>query len=227
MKKIILSLVVALAAITSSFAQYYNGEPVGTVYEYEITNPLMGTMKSEYTLLSVDETAISFKTATAMPGQASPLIMNQKFTIKGNKAYQDPQNTIDAAKASMAATLGTSDINVTLDGETGFIPLTGHVGDKYPLFKYNNTINAMGMEVVTKNEVTKFEVVREEEITTPAGTFKTFVVEMNSKSTTEVMGQSQGMEMSQLYWIVPNKGVVKIEQNMSGQKMTTTLVSIK
>lgn len=227
MKKIILSLIVALAAITSSFAQYYGGEPVGTVYEYEITNPLMGVMKSTQTLESVESNKIAFKVVTPMPGQAEPMVMTSVYNITDGKAYQDPKSLMEAAKASMKASLGGADMDIKLDGEAGFFPLVAKVGDKFPLNKYTLTMNTMGMEIKTKAEVTRYEVVREEEITTPAGTFKTFVLEMDIKSSTEAMGQNQTFETKQTYWIVPNKGVVKMEQNMMGQTISTTLVSIK
>lgn len=227
MKKIILSLTLAFVAMTSGFAQYYGGEPVGTVYEYEITNPLMGNMKSTYTLESVDNNKLAFKMTTSVPGLAEPMVINNVLTIADGKAYQDPQSVIDSTKASMQATLGGADMDIKLDGEVGFLPLVANVGDKFPLNKYTVKINTMGMEIKSKADVTKYEVIREEEITTPAGTFQTFVVEMEMKTTTEAMGQTQAFDTKQLLWIVPNKGVVKTEQTMSGQTVITTLVGIK
>lgn len=227
MKKIILSLVVALAAITSGFAQYYGGEPVGTVYEYEMTNPLMGAMKLTQTVEAVGGDSIVFKTNTNMPGAAAPIVMTNKFTIKDGKAYVDPKNVIESTKTSMAPALGGADMDIDFNGEAGFIPLVGKVGDKFPLYNYDSTVKAMGMEIKTKAEVTKFEIIREEEITTPVGKFNTFVVEVDVKTTTQAMGQNQNFDMKQFYWIVPNKGPVKMEQSMAGQTMTTTLVGIK
>lgn len=227
MKKILVSLIVALVAITSGFAQFYNGEPVGTVYEYEMTNPLMGTIKVAYTLEYVSDNTIEYEVATSMPGAAEPTVMTNKYSLKDGKAYLDPTNIIEATKASLSSSLGNADLDIKLDGEAGFIPLVAKVGDKFPLNNYVISMSTMGMDITTNAEVTKFEVVREEEISTPAGTFKTFVVNMNVKTTTQVMGQNQVLDSQYIYWVVPNKGVVKTEQTMSGQTMTTILKSIK
>ena len=75
---------------------------------------------------------------------------------------------------------------------------------------------------ITRNEITAVD----EEVTTPAGTFKTIKVEQEGKTTTQAMGMNQSQETKQITWVVPNKGVVKMEMTTMGQVMTTELVKI-
>lgn len=228
MKNIVLSLVVALAAVTNSFAQYYNGEPIGTVYGYEKTSTAASTTKTQYTLLAVDENSITFRELNHISGRSEAVILPNKLTIRDNKAYLDPQNIIEAAKAGAVAALGTTDVDVKLSSNNvGFIPLTGKVGDTFPLNNYEITTTAKGLVMKLNMQGTKFEVVRKEEITTPAGTFKTFVVEMEAKMTGTVLGQSMVFDFKATYWIEPHKGVVKTVETSPEETATSILVSIK
>ena len=59
MKKIIATLVLALTTLTASYAQYYDNDPVGTVYEYEMSNKLMGTSTITQTLKKVEGNVIT------------------------------------------------------------------------------------------------------------------------------------------------------------------------
>lgn len=220
---------VALTAITSGFAQYYNGEPVGTVYTYEMSNPIMGTTTIEQTLLTLSEDSISFGVASSGSLMGQTINATHKYTFKDGKSYTDPQNIIKASLATMFETLygGNEDKNLS-SNDFDFIPLVTKVGDKFPQETIESAVDdGAGGKVKSKLETTKVEVVREEELITPAGTFQTLVVEMNSKITLDAFGQSQVMETVTLYWIVPSKGMVKMEQSTMGQTFSTTLVSIK
>ena len=83
----------------------------------------------------------------------------------------------------------------------------------------------MDLNIIT--EITRHEITAvDEEVTTPAGTFKTIKVEQEVKTTTQAMGMNQTQVNKQITWVVPDKGVVKTEMTTMGQVMTTELVKI-
>ena len=221
MKKIIATLVLALATLTASYAQYYDNDPVGTVYEYEVSNKLMGTSTITQTLKKVEGNVITFEVVTKVPGMKQPMTMENALTFADGKIQYSVESLMAQTKATLEQAGMGSNIDMTFDGEAAFTPLQGKVGDKLPLTKATVTAKVQGMDL-NRNEITAVD----EEVTTPAGTFKTIKVEQEVKTTTQAMGMNQTQENKQITWVVPNKGVVKTEMTTMGQVMTTELVKI-
>lgn len=226
MKKYLLALVLSFVALTATYAQYYDNDPVGTVYHYEMSNKLMGKLPSTYTLTNVAGNVLTFEVKTQVPGMSEPMKLVNTLTFADGKITQDPQNIAAQTKASMAQSMGGADMDVDIKGDIAYTPLVGKVGDKLPLTTTVVTVKVQGMDVVTTAELVRNEITAEEEVTTPVGTFKTLKLEQEIKTTTEVMGQKQNISQTGTYWIVPNKGVVKSETTTMGQTMTNELVKI-
>lgn len=226
MNKVILTLLVALATSVATFAQYYGGEAVGTVYTYEANAPMTGTITVTQTFTGKEGNKLAFKVVTPMPS-GEKMEATNTYILKDGKFYIDMQNLIEATKASLAASMGTSDLEMSFTGDAGFIPVKGKVGDKFPSYQFTLTAKVMGMSIDTTSEVNRNEFVREEEITTPLGKMKTIVLETEGKTIVSAMGQTQEIPTKITQWIVPGKGVIKQTQSMSGQNIVTTLVSIK
>lgn len=226
MKKSILALLLSLMALTASYAQYYDNDPVGTIYHYEMSNKLMGTIKTTQTLVNKVGNDVTFEVVTEMPGMGKPMKMTNTMTFADGKITQDPQNIIEQTKASLAQSLGDTKMEAELKGDVGFTPLQGKPGDKLPLNKIEVTMKVQGMEIVTIVETLRNEITALEEVTTPVGTFEALKLETKLKTTTQVMGQNQKMDQDIIYWIVPNKGMVKSQTTSMGQTMTNELVKI-
>lgn len=227
MKKIIAILVLALTTLTASYAQYYDNDPVGTVYEYEMSNKLMGTSTITQTLKKVEGNVITYEVVTKVPGMKQPMTMENALTFADGKIQYSVESLLALSKNSMQQAGMGSNIDMTFDGEAGFTPFQGKVGDKLPLTKATITAKVQGMDLKVITELTRNEITAvDEEVTTPAGTFKTIKVEQDVKTTTQAMGMNQSQVTKQITWVVPNKGVVKTETTTMGQAMTTELVKI-
>ncbi|CQB87936.1 hypothetical protein [uncultured Porphyromonas sp.] len=227
MNKILAVLLLALTTLTASYAQYYDKEPIGTVYEYEMSNKLMGTSTITQTLKKVEGNVITFEVVTKVPGMKQPMTMENALTFADGKMQYSVESLLALSKNSMQQAGMGSNIDMSFDGEAGFTPLQGKVGDKLPLTKATITAKVQGMELNIITEMTRNEITAvDEEVTTPAGTFKTIKVEQDVKTTTQAMGMNQSQVTKQITWVVPNKGVVKTETTTMGQVMTTQLVKI-
>ena len=227
MNKILAVLLLALTSLTASYAQYYDKEPIGTVYEYEMSNKLMGTSTITQTLKKVEGNVITFEVVTKVPGMKQPMTMENALTFADGKMQYSVESLLALSKNSMQQAGMGSNIDMSFDGEAGFTPLQGKVGDKLPLTKATITAKVQGMELNIITEMTRNEITAvDEEVTTPAGTFKTIKVEQDVKTTTQAMGMNQSQVTKQITWVVPNKGVVKTETTTMGQVMTTQLVKI-
>ena len=227
MNKILAVLLLALTTLTASYAQYYDKEPIGTVYEYEMSNKLMGTSTITQTLKKVEGNVITFEVVTKVPGMKQPMTMENALTFADGKMQYSVESLLALSKNSMQQAGMGSNIDRSFDGEAGFTPLQGKVGDKLPLTKATITAKVQGMELNIITEMTRNEITAvDEEVTTPAGTFKTIKVEQDVKTTTQAMGMNQSQVTKQITWVVPNKGVVKTETTTMGQVMTTQLVKI-
>lgn len=227
MNKILAVLLLALTTLTASYAQYYDKEPIGTVYEYEMSNKLMGTSTITQTLKKVEGNVITYEVVTKVPGMKQPMTMENALTFADGKMQYSVESLLALSKNSLQQAGMGSNIDMSFDGEAGFTPLQGKVGDKLPLTKATITAKVQGMELNIITEMTRNEITAvDEEVTTPAGTFKTIKVEQDVKTTTQAMGMNQSQVTKQITWVVPNKGVVKTETTTMGQVMTTQLVKI-
>ncbi|MDO5017032.1 MAG: hypothetical protein Q4E10_01560 [Porphyromonas sp.] len=224
MKRVFFAVMAGVLMMTPSFAQYYDNDPIGTVYEYEMSNSLIGSFSVIQTLESVEGNTLRFKVLSDVPGVQDKVEMTNSIVMDGQSIIQTNETAIENIKSSLGA-IG-KDGDAALEGNTGVIPLNGQVGDTFELSDYTATLNAMGMDVVVSEKASKNEIVREEEVTTPAGTFQCFVVERVSKTQVQAAGVDQTIDTTQHYWVVPGKGVVKMVQTAAGQTFTTELVKI-
>ena len=204
MKKIIATLVLALTTLTASYAQYYDNDPVGTVYEYEMSNKLMGTSTITQTLKKVEGNVITYEVVTKVPGMKQPMTMENALTFADGKIQYSVESLLAQSKATLEQAGMGSNIDMSFDGEAGFTPLQSKVGDKLPLTKATITAKVQGMDLKVITELTRNEITAvDEEVTTPAGTFKTIKIEQEVKTTTQAMGMNQTQENKQITWVVP------------------------
>ena len=187
----------------------------------------MGTSTVTQTLKKVEGNVITYEVVTKVPGMKQPMTMENALTFADGKIQYSVESLLAQSKATMEQAGMGSNIDMTFDGDAGFTPLQGNVGDKLPLTKATITAKVQGMDLNVITEITRNEITAvDEEVTTPAGTFKTIKIEQEVKTTTQAMGMNQTQENKQITWVVPNKGVVKTETTTMGQVMTTQLVKI-
>lgn len=125
MKKIIATLVLALTTLTASYAQYYDNDPVGTVYEYEMSNKLMGTSTITQTLKKVEGNVITYEVVTKVPGMKQPMTMENALTFADGKIQYSVESLMAQSKATMEQAGMGSNIDMTFDGDAGFTPRLG------------------------------------------------------------------------------------------------------
>lgn len=228
MKRILMMIALLLAGATMGFAQFFDlNDQIGTTYVYEVENAMTGKLSAKSTVISIDGNNITLRTVTEMPMGMPEIEVLGIFAVEDNKVLQDVDSFIEAMQKQMGTAMGGGMVDIDLEGEPSITYLTGKVGDTFPLTSYKMTINMQGMALIVNATMTQNEVVAEEEITTPAGTFQTFVVESAVSTESSVMGQKQIVEQTAKSWIVPGKGIVKSITKSQGQTTTMTLVEIQ
>lgn len=225
MKKIIIALL-ALFVAQSTFAQIVSGnDPIGTIYTYDTKVEGMNLVL-EQTLLNIDGGRFTFKSKQELPKPLGTLEIENSYIVKDGTIIEPLEERQKAMKEQMAKMSGL-DVQISMDGDAGFTPLTAKVGDEFEMGSYSVVLTVMGMDQNMEMTVTSCKVIAEESITTPAGTFDTFVLETIGETTVEVMGQKQNMKTSTKQWIAPNVGVIQsIIDDGSGKITTQTLKSI-
>lgn len=128
------------------------------------------------------------------------------------------ESTMEVRNGNAIINLGQGDIDLTAtDPELLRIPNKLAVGYKLPLG--DMIIDLGGFRV--KSTITENEVVDREEITTPAGKFKCYVVQQTSEG--RVMGIKS--ETSTKFWYARGIGMVKSETSSKGTVISTSILT--
>lgn len=215
----------ALFVAQSAFAQMVSGEdPIGTVYTYE-TKVGDFNLVLEQTLLNIDGDRFTFKSKQELPQGMGTLEIENSYIVKDGKLIEpiaDRKQQLEEQMAKMGA-----GAKVSIEGDLGFTPLDGKLGDEFEQGSYTTVITVMGMSQNLETKVLSCKIINEESLTTPAGTFDTIVLETVGETVVSVMGQTQTLKTNTKSWIVRGKGIVKsIIDDGSGNVTTQILKSI-
>lgn len=146
------------------------------------------------------------------------LTMETTVNISGNVTTVETNMEVRDGSATIA--MGQNDIDVTAtDPELMRIPNKLAVGYQLPLGEM--VVNLGGFRV--KSTVTENEVIDREEITTPAGTFKCYVVKQTSSG--RVMGIKS--ETTTKTWYARGVGQVKQETYSKGELFSSSVLTAK
>jgi hypothetical protein len=114
------------------------------------------------------------------------------------------------------------DMEMTFSGTNLEVPASLAVGDKLKdaLIKVDINNPSIGMVVKVEMEVLNRKVVGQENVTTPAGSFNTFVIESEMNMVSIVMGMKVPMKFKSKEWFAEKVGAVRSESFDKNGKLT-------
>ena len=207
MKKTIL-LFIMLAGVTSVFAQapyccVTKGAEL-TYTDYDAKGRETGTTVNVY------------KDVTMMSELDYDVVMETTVNISGTVSTMN--TTMEVRNGNAMISMGQGDIDLTAtDPELLRIPNKLAVGYQLPLGEM--IVDLGGFRV--KSTVTENEVIDREEITTPAGTFKCYVVQQTCEG--RVMGIKSSTTSK--IWYARGIGMVKTETYSKGDLVSSTVLT--
>lgn len=213
MKKIILTISAALMACASFAQTPFANMTKGSTLTYQELDQ-KGKVKSSYS-----------DTVTEVTGGE-----NNTWFVTTEKVYSDvnvpsmtltskiTRGTVKAFDALTAASNG-SQLDVTFDGFIPTIPCKLAAGQVLGTGVVEMTIGGMTTEV----EITDNNVVAEETLTTPAGTFECFVIE--TKVSSRVLGMT--VKGTAKNWYARGIGCVKSESYNAKGKVTASRILVE
>lgn len=206
MKKFIVSLVALVAAVSALSGQnlgVFFSITQGDSFTYTIYNP-EGEVEYKYTYTNKEVSGADLSDASVVygyqfwDGEGAPLFeddgkMDMKITLnsEGTTSYMSD------VKKSMAIQ------DVVTMGDVSSIPSDLKVGQTIPDGEIKIKVRNMGASFL----ITDREVLAEEEITTPAGTFKTY--KMDEVQTNKVLVSNKTFHI--VTWYARNIGCIKQE----------------
>lgn len=141
-------------------------------------------------------------------------------TVNVDGVVQTMETTMEVRNGNAMISMGQGNIDLTAtDPELLRIPNKLAVGYKLPLGEM--IVNVSGFRV--KSTVTENEVIDREEITTPAGTFKCYVVQQTYEG--RVMGIKSSTTSK--IWYARGIGMVKTESYSKGELFSTSVLTSK
>lgn len=144
--------------------------------------------------------------------------ITMESTVDANGTVTTMTTTMEVRDGNAIISFGQGDIDITAtDPELMRIPNKLAVGYQLPLG--DMYVNLGGIRV--KNTFTENEVVAREEITTPAGTFKCYVVKQTSSG--RVFGIKS--ETTQKIWYARGIGQVKMENYNKGELFSSSVLT--
>lgn len=207
MKKVLLLFVMLLGAV-SVFAQApYCCVTKGTVMtysDYDAKGKLSGT------------TTTTYKDVTMISNEDYDVVMETTMNMGGTENSMETTMQVRNGSAMISMGEGTIDLTAT-DPELLRIPNKLAVGYKLPLG--DMYVDLGGFRV--KSTITENEIVDREEVTTPAGTFKCYVLKQTSEG--RVMGIKS--ETTQKIWYARGIGMVKQETYSKGKLFSSSVLT--
>ena len=207
MKKVLLLFVMLLGAV-SVFAQApYCCVTKGTVMtysDYDAKGKLSGT------------TTTTYKDVTMISNEDYDVVMETTMNMGGTENSMETTMQVRNGSAMISMGEGTIDLTAT-DPELLRIPNKLAVGYKLPLG--DMYVDLGGFRV--KSTITENEIVDREEVTTPAGTFKCYVLKQTSEG--RVMGIKS--ETTQKIWYARGIGMVKQETSSKGKLLSSSVLT--
>ena len=207
MKKLLLLFVMFVGAV-SVFAQTpYCCVTKGTVLtytDYDAKGKETGTTKEV------------FKEVKMISDQNYDIVMETTVNVGGNVTTMETNLEVRDGSAMISMGDGSIDVTAT-DPELLRIPNKLAVGYQLPLGEMY--VNLGGFRV--KSTITENEVIDREEITTPAGTFKCYVIKQTSSG--RVMGIKS--ETTIKNWYARGIGTVKTETYSKGELFSSSVLT--
>lgn len=179
----------------------------GVVMEYQTLNKkgkLSTTMRQEIKSVQQNGSSITANLAYQMKDKKGKEIFagDSKVTCNGEALLIDISGMLPDGVKSMTATG-----EVTMEGDGLIIPTNLKVGDQLPDSKNNIKIDMSGINMNIPVEMTNIKIESEEEITTPAGTFKALKMTYDSYSKAMMMK----VEGKVVNWYAKGIGNIKTE----------------
>ena len=144
--------------------------------------------------------------------------VTMETTVKASGTETTMETTMEVRNGSAMISMGQGSIDLTAtDPELMRIPNKLAVGYKLPLGEM--IVDLGGFRV--KSTITENEVIDREEITTPAGTFKCYVVKQTSEG--RVMGIKS--ETTTKIWYARGIGQVKMETYSKGDLFSSSVLT--
>lgn len=226
MKKVISLLIAMMVLGQTALAQMVpQDDPIGTVYSYETEGP-GAKVPTTVTLVNKSDSSFTVKLSQSIP-QVGVVSFETMYNVDHNSMYlslDEMKKTVSAPMEKMGVTLD----KLEYTGSPTVTPLVGKVGDVLPNTKTVMTMAMMGMTNTTYSTIVSNKIIKEEQITLPAGTFDTFVVETIADIVVEAMGSTQTQRITTLNWILPGRGPVQtIQKDDKGNQTTVKLIEIK
>lgn len=207
MKKVLLLLVMLIGAL-SAFAQApYCCLTKGTVMtyaDYDAKGNVTGT------------TTTTYKDVTMISNQDYDVVMETTMSTGGTETTMETTMQVRNGSAMISMGEGSIDLTAT-DPELLRIPNKLAVGYKLPLG--DMYVDLGGFRV--KSTITENEIVDREEVATPAGTFKCYVLQQTSEG--RVMGIKS--ETTQKIWYARGIGMVKQETYSKGKLFSSSMLT--
>lgn len=207
MKKLLLLFAMFVSAV-SVFAQTpYCCVTKGTVLtytDYDAKGKETGTTKEV------------FKDVKMISDQNYDIVMETTVNVGGNVTTMETNMEVRDGSAVISMGDGSIDVTAT-DPELLRIPNKLAVGYQLPLGEMY--VNLGGFRV--KSTITENEVIDREEITTPAGTFKCYVIKQTSSG--RVMGIKS--ETTIKNWYARGIGAVKTETYSKGELFSSSVLT--
>lgn len=158
----------------------------------------------------------TFKEVTMISDQNYDIVMETTVNAGGNVVTMETAMEVRNGSAMISMGGGSIDVTAT-DPELLRIPNKLAVGYKLPLG--DMYVDLGGLRV--KNTITENEVVDREEITTPAGTFKCYVIQQTSSG--RVLGMKS--ETTIKNWYARGIGAVKTESYSKGKLVSSSVLT--
>lgn len=227
MKRIILTLALLISGVSMASAQFYNlDQKIGTKYEYETIGEKSGKSSMIMTVKAIEGNRLIINSFIEIPGEAPAVDAEFEFTVEDNKATQGMEGLVESTRQHIRNLMGGRDVEVKIEGDETVQYLAGSVGDTFPLTQSNITMTTMGFTMEMGMKTIKCEVIAEEEIKTPAGTFQTIVIEEVIENEFRAGGQTEVSTSTTKSWIATGKGLIKQETEGDDEVSTTTLIKI-
>lgn len=179
----------------------------GVVMEYQTLNKkgkLSTTMRQEIKSVQQNGSSITANLAYQMKDKKGKEIFagDSQVTCDGQSLLIDISAMLPEGVKSMTATG-----EVTMEGDGLILPTSLKVGDQLPDSKNNIKIDMSGINMNIPVEMTNIKIESEEEITTPAGTFKALKMTYDSYSKAMMMK----VEGKVVNWYAKGIGNIKTE----------------
>lgn len=218
MKNLINLLIVLFVSIISAqnnCSKYYPSGEGKTYVIHHLDKRDKVSSVTEYTIL--DQTAGGLKVKTEVKEDNGDNIVTGTFDVKcdGENTWIEPEALVSPGLMEQYKNM---EYSITGDGLS--IPNSLSVGQKLPDGEVIMSVDAGVMTMNVTINMTDREVVREEQVTTDAGTFNCFVI---TYTNTVEMGMRRTFNCTQ--WIAKGVGMVKEESyKQNGKRMSKSIL---